>query len=58
MVDPNTGGPRTFNRNDGSTGASFEVSASAVRFLSPKGEGDGGPGEEMSVSGDGEEIPF
>jgi single-strand DNA-binding protein len=53
------GNPRVFQRGDGSTGASFEVSASTVRFLSSKGEGTG---EEMAVSGGvadgGEEIPF
>ena len=32
------GNPRTFQRNDGTTGASFEVSASTVRFLSGKEE--------------------
>ena len=32
------GNPRTFTRKDGSTGASFEVSAELVRFLTPKGE--------------------
>ena len=36
--DPATGGPRTYTRNDGSPGASFEVSASTVRFLSSRGE--------------------
>ena len=31
--DKTTGGPRTFTRNDGSTGASYEVNASEVVFL-------------------------
>jgi len=55
------GGPRTFQRKDGTTGASFEVTANTVRFLSSKSEG-GGPGEEVGVSGGvsegGDEIPF
>jgi single-strand DNA-binding protein len=61
-VDPATGGPRVWTRQDGTPGASFEVSATTVRFLSSKGEGAGGPGEEPGeVSGDaGDEgaIPF
>src|SRR3972149_5148080 len=35
-ADAATGGPRVFTRQDGTTGASFEVSASTVRFLSGK----------------------
>ena len=60
--DPATGGPKVWTRQDGTPGASFEVTASTVRFLSSKGEGAGGPGEESGeVSGDaGDEgaIPF
>ena len=33
-VDPETGGPRVYERNDGTTGASFEVIADSVTFLS------------------------
>ena len=33
-ADPATGGPRTFIRPDGTAGASFEVTANTVRFLS------------------------
>lgn len=33
VADKETGSPRTFTRNDGSTGASFEVTASKVLFL-------------------------
>lgn len=32
------GNPRTFQRKDGTTGTSFEVSANNVRFLPGKGE--------------------
>lgn len=39
--DPETGGPRIFNRRDGSAGAAFEISASTVRFLSGKESGEG-----------------
>ncbi|MDR3576752.1 MAG: single-stranded DNA-binding protein [Anaerolineaceae bacterium] len=59
--DPATGSPRVWTRQDGTPGASFEVTASTVRFLSPKGEGAGGPGEDAGeVPGDAGEgdIPF
>ncbi len=39
VVDEKTGGPRVYTRKDGTPGASFEVRAGTVRFLSPKGEG-------------------
>jgi single-strand DNA-binding protein len=37
--DKATGGPRTWERKDGSTGTAFEVTAATVRFLSSRGEG-------------------
>lgn len=59
-ADPASGGPRVFSRQDGSTGSSFEISAATVRFLSPKGEGEGGGvGDEgPEMAGSDEEIPF
>jgi len=36
--DPATGGPRVYTRQDGTPGASFEVNAQTVRFLSSRGE--------------------
>ena len=55
--DKDTGNPRTYTRADGSTGASYEVTARTVRFLTPRG---GAPDEMMDEGGDlGEEdIPF
>jgi single-strand DNA-binding protein len=47
--DPETGGPRVFTRNDGTTGASFEVSASTVQFLDSRTDNE--PDEDS-------EIPF
>lgn len=38
--DPQSGGPRTFTRQDGTVGASFEVTADFVRFVG--GRDDGG----------------
>lgn len=36
--DKDTGGPKIFTRNDGTTGASYEVVARTVRFLTGKSE--------------------
>ena len=55
--DKETGNPRTFTRSDGSCGASFEVTARTVRFLSSKGSSTD---EFANNSGGGaeEDIPF
>ena len=37
-ADPSTGGPKIFDKNDGTKGASFEVTANTVRFLSSRDE--------------------
>lgn len=37
--DRATGGPKVFTRQDGTIGASFEVTADSVRFLNSRGEG-------------------
>lgn len=55
------GNPRTFTRNDGTPGASFEVTAFTVKFLGGRGEAPpaeipGAPEEPPAE--DGEEIPF
>jgi single-strand DNA-binding protein len=58
-ADQATGGPRVYARQDGTYAASFEVSASLVRFLTPKGEGEGmGGGDEAPISAGEDEIPF
>jgi single-strand DNA-binding protein len=58
--DASTGGPKTFTRKDGTVGASYDVTARTVRFMSPKGEGEpAAPGEEaVPVVGGEEDIPF
>ncbi|MDD5369376.1 MAG: single-stranded DNA-binding protein [Anaerolineaceae bacterium] len=56
--DATTGGPRIWNRQDGTPAASYEVSASTVRFLTPKSEGEAVAGEEAPVAGGEEDIPF
>jgi single-strand DNA-binding protein len=59
LADQATGGPRTYQRQDGSTAASFEVSAGVVRFLSSRDETEsvagGGFGGEIDSE---EDIPF
>ena len=50
--DPKTGGPRIFKRQDGSEGASFELNATAVRFLSGK------DASEQPTNAPDEDIPF
>jgi single-strand DNA-binding protein len=57
--DLQTGSPRTFTRQDGTCGASYDVSALTVRFLSGRGETDTGydqeePGSQVSE----DDIPF
>src|SRR5574339_1210371 len=46
--DKITGGPRVWTKQDGSAGASFEVTASTVRFLSSRNEA----GEMPAAGGD------
>ena len=64
IPDSSTGGPRIWTRQDGTPAASFEVSASTVRFLSSKGDSDEGgyPTGEFGVGGQVSEgddhIPF
>jgi single-strand DNA-binding protein len=63
-ADPNTGNPRIYQRQDGTSGASFEVSASTVRFLSSRSESEagGGGGNDdagaFAPMGNEDEIPF
>ncbi len=59
VADPSSGGPRIWNRSDGTPGASFEISAGTVRFLSPRGESEGEFGGEEATEADaGDDIPF
>ena len=65
-ADPGTGGPRIWQAQDGTSRASFEVSAQTVRFLSSRGETEGGgmgggapaTDEGMAPAGDEGDIPF
>ena len=58
--DPQTGNPRTYTRQDGSMGASFEITAQNVRFL-PSGKGTASYEEDFgdeAGGAEGDEIPF
>lgn len=58
--DPETGGPRVYQRQDGTWGASYEMTAFVVRFLSRQG-GQGGASDsdyEESNSVAEDDIPF
>jgi single-strand DNA-binding protein len=59
-VDPASGGPRIWTRQDGTAGASFEVTAEVVRFLSSRGEDEGyQQGDDYSGQiAEEEDIPF
>jgi single-strand DNA-binding protein len=63
-ADKQSGGPRIWQRQDGSSAASFEVFAERVVFLTPRGEVDGGAGEAYQGapaepdSAVEDEIPF
>ncbi|MEZ4591606.1 MAG: single-stranded DNA-binding protein [Chloroflexota bacterium] len=61
--DRNTGGPKLFTRQDGTVGASFEIRAENVRFLSGREDGGGysGGGDEYDGGAPAQEeddIPF
>ncbi len=57
-ADPATGGPRVWTRQDGSAGASFEITAQSVQFLSTRQEDmDFQPSGPMPNQND-DDIPF
>ena len=58
--DKETGGPRVYTRQDGTTGASFEVNAQTVRFLSSRGEDESGAAgyAASEAPAEDEPIPF
>ena len=62
--DKQTGGPRIWEKQDGTKGATFEVTALNVRFIGGGPRAEGGPAvadEELAATPDtmgDEEIPF
>ena len=58
-ADPQSGGPRVYTRQDGSTGASFEITAETVRFLSTRAEDESFQASEPGGSQiEDDDIPF
>ena len=68
-ADPETGGPRIWTAQDGSSRASYELTALEVKFLGTRGDGGCGGGYSDSSGGGGapaapgpgmteDEIPF
>jgi single-strand DNA-binding protein len=63
--DQATGGPKTFTRKDGTSGASYDVTANTVRFLTSRAEGESSAGVPASddsfapsAGATDDEIPF
>ncbi len=61
--DKTTGGPRIWQKQDGTSGASFEVNAQTVRFLSTRADSDSGGAAaseagEMATTPAEDDIPF
>ena len=60
--DKASGGPRIWQKQDGTSAASYEVTAQTVRFLTTRGESEGGaaPGDagDMTVAPAEDDIPF
>lgn len=61
VPDAATGGPKTFMKKDGTPGASYDVSASTIRFLTSRTEGEtpASSSEEVSTpTATEDDIPF
>ncbi|MFL7891035.1 MAG: single-stranded DNA-binding protein [Anaerolineales bacterium] len=57
--DKDTGGPRVYTRQDGTSGASYEITGEVVRFLTPRSESEGGYSADDSPGlAEPEDIPF
>ncbi len=60
-ADPQTGGPKTYTRQDGTVGASFDVRAFTVKFIGGRNDSDFGGGDSDFDGGAAQEeddIPF
>jgi single-strand DNA-binding protein len=60
VPDPATGGPRIWTRNDGTSAASFEISATNVQFMSTRSEDEESyeAGESGGYIAEDDDIPF
>lgn len=57
VPDPKTGGPKIWTGQNG-PGASFEISATTVKFLSSRGEDEAGYNSDGGVAEADGDIPF
>lgn len=60
QADPQTGGPRVYQRQDGSVGTSFEIRAFEVKFLGGGRDENGGGHDAYApaVGDETDDIPF
>ncbi len=57
--DQATGGPRVWTRQDGTSAASYEITANQVRFLSSRAEDEAAmPADDSFGDSEPEDIPF
>lgn len=59
--DKNTGGPRIWTKQDGTSGSSYEVTANTVRFLSSRQDAEGSglaPMDADEGAAPADDIPF
>ena len=58
--DAATGGPRTFTRQDGTVGASYDLTADVVRYIGGRDSGGFSPegGGQSAAPQEEDEIPF
>ena len=58
--DRQSGGPRLYQRQDGTWGASYEIVAQSVQFLSTRGEDEAlyPDGDTGDLAPEGDDIPF
>ena len=54
--DPNTGSPKTFTRNDGTIGTSYEMTGNRIVYLGNRADADVDDGYTTSV--DEDDVPF
>ena len=59
VPDPNTGGPRVFQRSDGTSGASFKINAATIRSIGSRSENTESGSTDFDTSDASEDdIPF
>ena len=56
--DGQTGGPRTYTRQDGTVGASYELTAENIRFIGGRRDENNGSANGAVVAVEEDEIPF